>query len=106
MPHELNLFSISIFLGFTTALVVWGLAHVKRFPGIDEGLPAAGSPLSVEDLERCADRLVGFMKKERPHLDPGLGRASDSQITVADLTGVAVQDIQISKLVYQVLINR
>lgn len=28
------------------------------------------------------------------------GRVSDTQITVADLTGVAVQDIQISKLVY------
>ena len=36
-------------------------------------------------------------------LDPESRRASDSQITVADLTGVAVQDIQISKAVYQVL---
>jgi ornithine cyclodeaminase len=35
--------------------------------------------------------------------DPTLGRTSDSQITVADLTGVAVQDIQISKAVYEVL---
>ena len=35
--------------------------------------------------------------------DPKLQRASDSQITVADLTGVAVQDIQISKAVYEVL---
>jgi len=35
--------------------------------------------------------------------DPTLHRSSDSQITVADLTGVAVQDIQISKAVYQVL---
>jgi len=34
---------------------------------------------------------------------PQLRRASDSQITVADLTGVAVQDIQISKAVYEVL---
>jgi ornithine cyclodeaminase len=32
-----------------------------------------------------------------------LRRTSDSQITIADLTGVAVQDIQISKAVYQVL---
>ena len=31
--------------------------------------------------------------------DPALQRADDSQITVADLTGVAVQDIQISKAV-------
>ncbi len=31
--------------------------------------------------------------------DPALGRTSESQITVADLTGVAVQDIQIAKMV-------
>jgi ornithine cyclodeaminase len=36
-------------------------------------------------------------------VDPALQRTADSQITVADLTGVAVQDIQISKAVYQVL---
>jgi ornithine cyclodeaminase len=35
--------------------------------------------------------------------DPALRRTSDSQITVADLTGVAVQDIQISKAVFEVL---
>ena len=35
--------------------------------------------------------------------DPKLGRLSDSQITIADLTGVAVQDIQISKAVVEVL---
>ncbi|MGB0544618.1 MAG: ornithine cyclodeaminase family protein, partial [Longimicrobiales bacterium] len=31
--------------------------------------------------------------------NPHLGRTSDDQITVADLTGVAVQDIQIAKMV-------
>lgn len=30
--------------------------------------------------------------------DPSLGRSSDDQVTVADLTGVAIQDIQIAKL--------
>jgi ornithine cyclodeaminase len=35
--------------------------------------------------------------------NPELGRVSDSQITIADLTGVAVQDIQISKKVYEIL---
>jgi ornithine cyclodeaminase len=35
--------------------------------------------------------------------DPALRRATDAQITVADLTGVAVQDIQISKAVYEIL---
>jgi ornithine cyclodeaminase len=33
--------------------------------------------------------------------DPGLGRTSEEQITVADLTGVAIQDIQIAKMVSQ-----
>ncbi|MEE2993977.1 MAG: ornithine cyclodeaminase family protein [Gemmatimonadota bacterium] len=32
--------------------------------------------------------------------DPSLGRTSDDQTTITDLTGVAVQDIQISKAVY------
>ncbi len=32
--------------------------------------------------------------------DPRLGRTSDSQITFADLTGVAIQDIQIAEAVY------
>lgn len=32
--------------------------------------------------------------------DPALGRASDGEITVADLTGVAVQDIMISQAVW------
>ncbi|MFQ5753917.1 MAG: ornithine cyclodeaminase family protein, partial [bacterium] len=34
-----------------------------------------------------------------------LQRSSDAQITVADLTGVAVQDIQISKAVYEALLS-
>jgi len=34
------------------------------------------------------------------------GRAGDDQITIADLTGVAVQDIQISKAVYEAALNR
>jgi ornithine cyclodeaminase len=35
--------------------------------------------------------------------NPQLGRSSEDQITVADLTGVAIQDIQIAKMVNQVL---
>ena len=35
--------------------------------------------------------------------NPELGRTSEDQITVADLTGVAIQDIQIAKMVNQVL---
>jgi ornithine cyclodeaminase len=35
--------------------------------------------------------------------DAALGRASDEQITIADLTGLVVQDIQIAKLALQAL---
>jgi ornithine cyclodeaminase len=34
-----------------------------------------------------------------------VGRTSDAQITVADLTGVAVQDIQIAKAVHEALLQ-
>jgi ornithine cyclodeaminase len=34
--------------------------------------------------------------------NPEIGRSSDDQITVADLTGVAIQDIQIAKMVSDV----
>lgn len=36
-------------------------------------------------------------------LRPELGRSSENQLTVADLTGLAVQDIQIAKAVYHAL---
>ncbi|SVD84549.1 uncharacterized protein METZ01_LOCUS437403, partial [marine metagenome] len=36
-------------------------------------------------------------------LNQQFGRSSDDQLTIADLTGVAVQDLQISKAVYKAL---
>jgi len=39
-------------------------------------------------------------------IQPELGRRSDDQITMADLTGVAVQDIQISVAVYNILTKK
>ena len=52
---------------------------------------------------------AGLLKKEKivelgkVIIDKKLQRASDEQITIADLTGVAVQDIQITKAVYEAL---
>ena len=37
--------------------------------------------------------------------NPKLGRTSEDQITVVDLTGVAIQDIQIAKMVHHALIS-
>ena len=55
------------------------------------------------------DQLVAAGDKQLLGLDPSdgghPGRTADNQLTVADLTGVAVQDIQISKAVWQKLMN-
>lgn len=49
--------------------------------------------------ENCVELGNVIVKKE-------LQRSSDEEITVADLTGVAVQDIQISKAVYEALLSQ
>ncbi|MCP5103472.1 MAG: ornithine cyclodeaminase family protein [bacterium] len=52
---------------------------------------------------------AGVLEKERVVelgnviVNPGLRRTSEEQTTIADLTGVAVQDIQIAKAVYNAL---
>ncbi len=52
---------------------------------------------------------AGVLEKERilelgnVIVNPDLQRTSEDQITIADLTGVAVQDIQIAKAVYHAL---
>ncbi len=54
---------------------------------------------------------AGVLEKERivelgnVIADPGLRRTSEEQTTIADLTGVAVQDIQIAKAVYNALVE-
>lgn len=59
----------------------------------------------VDSKTQCLDHGEAFyLKKEQPLVelgevisDPSLGRTHNDQITLADLTGVAVQDIQIAK---------
>jgi ornithine cyclodeaminase len=34
-------------------------------------------------------------------MTPSLGRTSDDQITVCDLTGIAIQDLQIAQTVFE-----
>ncbi len=50
--------------------------------------------INKEDLIELGDVIAGHQS----------GRTSDAQITVADLTGVAVQDIQIAKAVHEALL--
>lgn len=67
----------------------------------------------ADSIEQCLTRgeihkaLEAGMIKQDKVLElgnvisnPNLGRTSENQLTVADLTGVAVQDIQIAKAVY------
>jgi ornithine cyclodeaminase len=51
--------------------------------------------INKEDLIELGDVIAGRQS----------GRTFDEQITVADLTGVAVQDIQIAKAVHEALIQ-
>ena len=51
--------------------------------------------INKEDLIEIGDVIAGRQS----------GRTSDEQITVADLTGVAVQDIQIAKAVHEALLQ-
>lgn len=72
----------------------------------------------ADSIEQCLVRgeihkalKAGMIEQEKVHelgnviANPNLGRMSDTQLTVADLTGVAVQDIQIAKAVYQEIKN-
>ncbi len=79
--------------------------------------PTTGlDPVVADSIEQCRTRgeifqaaRAGVLDEDKPvelgnvikHSE--LRRLSDDQLTVADLTGVAVQDLQISKAVYEKL---
>lgn len=50
-------------------------------------------------IERKCVRAEDVRELGRIVRDPSLGRTDDTQITVVDLVGLAVQDIQIAKAV-------
>jgi len=81
---------------------------------LDPDILARADRIVVDSLSQSLQRgesframRAGAITKERlvelgnVIMDPGLRRASGDEITVADLTGVAVQDIQISKAVFE-----
>ena len=83
---------------------------------LDTAIVAGADFVVVDSIEQCCLRGECFKAMEagvfnreqmvelgRVIVDPSLHRSSDDQITVADLTGVAVQDIQICKAVFEVL---
>lgn len=71
----------------------------------------ADSVSQCVDHGECFHAVKGKLIEESSILElgdviknPALGRTSEDQITVADLTGVAIQDIQIAKMVNQMLL--
>lgn len=83
---------------------------------LDPAILAKADIVVADSIEQCLVRGEIFHALESGELtegeirelghvitDPELRRTSDWQITIADLTGVAVQDIQISKAVVEVL---
>jgi ornithine cyclodeaminase len=83
---------------------------------LDEAILASADRVVVDSISQSLHRgeaframRAGAIAKERlvelgaVIMDPSLRRASDGETTVADLTGVAVQDIQIAKAVFKAL---
>ncbi len=72
----------------------------------------ADSVSQCVDHGECFHAVKGRLIEESSILElgdviknPAIGRTSEDQITVADLTGVAIQDIQIAKMVNQMLLS-
>ena len=68
----LDLFSITIFLVFTTILVFKGLHQLKLFSGIEGRPKYANSKLPESDLQRYMKQLTHYMKTKKPYLTPSL----------------------------------
>lgn len=85
---------------------------------LDPGILRKADIVVADSEEQCLTRgeisqamKAGVLKKEDISelgdviVQEELQRSSEDQITVADLTGVAIQDIQISKAVYRALVS-
>lgn len=81
---------------------------------IDVSLIAKCDIIVADSIDQCIDHGdIGFAVRNKS-VDPSsilslgdviankkLGRSNDEQTTIADLTGVAIQDIQIAKYVFE-----
>jgi ornithine cyclodeaminase len=86
---------------------------------LEPGILQNADIVVADSLQQCLSRGEIFQAIKAGLLNPSgipelgqvivnkkLWRRDDSQVSVADLTGVAVQDIQIAKAVFEVLRNR
>jgi len=68
----IDIFSITIFLVFTTILVIRGLHQIKMFPGIDYILKINGSKIDKMESEKYISELNSLINSEKPYLTPSL----------------------------------
>jgi AraC-like DNA-binding protein len=68
----IDLYSITIFLIFTTILVIKGLNQLKIFSGIEEKPKYATSKLTGTDIQKYARKLIHYMKTHKPYLTASL----------------------------------
>ncbi len=79
---------------------------------LEASLLAKADLIVADSISQCVDHGECFAAVRDRHIEqksilelgdvignPNLGRTSEDQITIADLTGIAVQDIQIAKMV-------
>jgi ornithine cyclodeaminase len=97
--------------------------HITAMGSDDHGkqeleaeLLAKADLVVADSVSQCVDHGECFYAVQGGHIeessilelghvikDPAIGRTSEDQITVVDLTGVAIQDIQIAKMVDRAL---
>lgn len=68
----IDLYSITIFLVFTTVLVFKGIAQLKIFTGIEGKSKPTDSKLPESEIQQYVKKLTNFMSKEKPYLEPSL----------------------------------
>jgi len=78
LPHAtrltalVDLYSICIFLAFTTALILHGLSQLKIIAGVESSDKYVNSLLPQSEIRQYTDQLVGYMDSQKPYLEPGL----------------------------------
>ena len=68
----MDLFSITIFLVFTTILVFRGLNQLTILSGIDRKQKSGNATIPETELQRYVQHLTSFMEKKKPYLTPSL----------------------------------
>ena len=115
-PSEIPLIDVKQIRPGTHITAMGSDTHLKQ--ELDPKILQIADVVVADSIEQCLSRgeiskalQAGLVRKE-DLIELGdviagrqPGRTSDEQITVADLTGVAVQDIQIAKAVHQALLQ-